>query len=134
MKAWLTYDEVRERFGVGVHKLREVIRAGDAGGIAPAWVNVGTAGRPIYSFEAARVDAWWREVHQWRATESSAQGDGRSDGPSPTTTGSASNARASSRRQRRGTSSSERSSEPRTSDADTSPQRLAARSLRSVMA
>lgn len=130
MKPWLTYDEVRERFGVGTHKLREVIRAGEAAGISPAWVNVGTVARPIYSFEAARVDGWWREVHSWRATESSAQADGRSDGQSPATTDSASSGRASLRRQRRGTSSSRQSSEPRTLDGDTSPSLRAAQSLR----
>lgn len=134
MKPWLTYDEVRERFGVGVHKLREVIRAGEAAGIAPAWVNVGTTARPIYSFEAARLDGWWREVHQWRATESSALDDGRSGGQSPATTDSASSGRGLLRRQRRGTNSSAKSSEQRTSCDATNPQRLAARSLRSVTA
>lgn len=68
IRAWTTSEAIAERQGCSRTYLREMMDATPDTMTRP-WVIKGTGkGRSArYSWEVARVDQWWREVHEWRA-------------------------------------------------------------------
>lgn len=77
---WWTLRETMEHLGVrSVDTMRARMRE-TPGHIDRPWVNAGSAGkRALYSFESSKVDRWWREVNEWRASVRGEE-NGRSDG------------------------------------------------------
>jgi hypothetical protein len=79
---WLSVQEVARRVKRCDDIVRERMRETPPH-IAQPWVNVASDKRPEWRFtNAAAVDAWWEELHRWRASESAAA-SGKSDGASP---------------------------------------------------
>lgn len=80
---WLPLADVAVRFTVSKDTVRARM-AETPDHIERPWVNHGSAGRrAVYSFEVAKVDAWWREVNEWRASVRGEESS-RSDGGTPT--------------------------------------------------
>lgn len=69
--AWTTSEQVAARLGCSGTFLRRMM-AETPGHIARPWVVMGDGRgrRTRYSWELARVDQWWRELHLWRASTS----------------------------------------------------------------
>lgn len=80
---WLTLEQTAAYFDVGADTLRAAMEDTRRAGIEAPWSDHGRGRRHSYRFCAARLDAWWLEVHQWRASEGSAA-SGKSGGRTPT--------------------------------------------------
>lgn len=66
---WLSHNEVLVRLQVSVSTLRRLMRATPSEVESP-WVCLGTKARPVYRWDKARVDDWFKEVTKWRASKS----------------------------------------------------------------
>lgn len=84
--AWLTTAEVAKHLRVDRGTLRAAMQSTPPG-MARPWLDIGTGRRPTYSWESARIDAWWREVHEWLKSRSGANDTASAGG---TSTGSGS--------------------------------------------
>lgn len=78
MTAWLNQRETCAHLRVGKDELRRLKADTLEAGITPIWVD-----EPKQLFCAAKLDAWFLEVNEWRRQGRSAA-SGRSDGKTPT--------------------------------------------------
>lgn len=68
---WLTKPEAAAHLRASIDTLDERMRESDEAGLRRCWVNYGgKGGGARYGFDNDEIDAWWREVNEWRERRS----------------------------------------------------------------
>ena len=65
---WWTHKEVLRHLRVDHRSLQKAMQQTQTH-ITKPWVNFGTGQKPRYRWQSAQIDAWWHEVHEWRASQ-----------------------------------------------------------------
>ncbi len=71
--SWWTHDETRKHLRVDARTLAARMHETPPD-IEKPWINYGKPTRPYYRWIASKVDRWWIEVNEWRASTSDRTG------------------------------------------------------------